>query len=100
MKAMRRLLRLGLVSCCLAATSFAAEWLPIEQQVATLWAMQKGYYDALELKRVTAAAVSIREFFTTRKDALLTKIRTKAALDADLETELKSAADEWKGTFA
>jgi F-type H+/Na+-transporting ATPase subunit alpha len=74
--------------------------IPIEQQVVTLWAMQKGYYDGVDLKRVNAAAVSLREFFATRKDALLTKIRNKAALDAELETELKSAVDEWKSTFA
>jgi len=74
--------------------------IPIELQAATLWAMQKGYFDALDLKRVTAAAVSLREYFATRKDSLLTKIRTKAALDAELEAELKTAADEWKATFA
>ena len=73
--------------------------IPIEQQVVTLWAMQKGYYDGLDLKKVTAAAVSLRGFFATRKDALLTKIRTKAALDGELEAELKTAADEWKSTF-
>ena len=74
--------------------------LPIEQQVVTLWAIQKGYYDSIELKRVNSAAVSIRDFFATRKDALLTKIRTKAALDAELEAEIKSAMDEWKANFA
>jgi len=74
--------------------------LPIEQQVVTLWAMQKGYYEGLDLKKVTAAAVSLRGFFATRKDPLLAKIRTKAALDAEIETELKTAVDEWKATFA
>src|SRR5450432_2679609 len=42
---------------------------PIEQQVVTLWAIQKGYYDSIDLKRVNSAAVSIRDFFATRKDA-------------------------------
>jgi F-type H+-transporting ATPase subunit alpha len=74
--------------------------IPIEQQVVTLWAMQKGYYDTLEMKKVTAAAVSLREFFATRHDALLTKIRTKAALDAEIEAELKTAVDAWKASFA
>ena len=27
------------------------------------------------------------------------KIRAKAAIDAELETELKAACDEWKATF-
>lgn len=73
--------------------------IPIEQQVVTLWAMQKGYYEGLDLKKVTAAAVSLRSFFATRKDPLLAKIRTKAALDAEIEAELKTAVDEWKTTF-
>ena len=72
---------------------------PIEQQVVTLWAIQKGYYDGLDIKKVTSAAVSLREFFATRKDALLTEIRTKAALDKDLEAKIKTAMDEWKGSF-
>ncbi|MBE7538190.1 MAG: F0F1 ATP synthase subunit alpha [Opitutaceae bacterium] len=73
---------------------------PIEQQVVTLWAMQKGYYDGLDIKKVTAAAVSLREFFSTRKDALLTEIRTKAALDKDLEAKIKTAMDDWKSSYA
>jgi F-type H+/Na+-transporting ATPase subunit alpha len=71
---------------------------PIEQQVVTLWAMQKGYYDSLDIKKVTGAAVSLREYFATRKDALLTEIRNKAALDADLEAKIKAAVDEWKSS--
>ncbi len=78
----------------------AAAPIPIEQQVVTLWAMQKGYYDNVDLKKVNAAAVSLREFFATRKDATLTKIRNKAALDAEIEAELKAGVDEWKATFA
>jgi F-type H+-transporting ATPase subunit alpha len=78
----------------------ASNPIPIEQQVVTLWAMQKGYYDAIDQKKVNGAAVALREFFATRKDALLTKIRNKAALDAEIEAELKTAVDEWKATYA
>jgi F-type H+-transporting ATPase subunit alpha len=74
--------------------------IPIEQQVATLWAMQKGYYDDLPLARVTAAAVSLREYLSTRREALLARIREKAALDAAMDGELKAACDEWKAAFA
>ncbi len=73
--------------------------LPIELQVAVLFAMQKGYFDAIDTKKVVAAAASLKEFFTTRKDALLTEVRTKAALDKDLEAKLQAAVDEWKSTF-
>jgi F-type H+-transporting ATPase subunit alpha len=73
--------------------------IPIELQVAVLWAMQKNYFDAIDTKKVVAAAASLKEFFITRKDALLTEIRTKAALDKDLEAKLQAAVDEWKATF-
>ncbi|MCX6945983.1 MAG: F0F1 ATP synthase subunit alpha, partial [Opitutales bacterium] len=72
---------------------------PIELQVAILFAMQKNFFDAIDAKQVVAAAAAIKDFFTTRKDALLTEIRTKAALDKDLEAKLQAACDEWKATF-
>ena len=72
---------------------------PIELQVAVLFAMQKNFFDAIDTKKVVAAAASLKQFFATRKDALLTEIRTKAALDKDLEAKLQAACDEWKTTF-
>jgi F-type H+-transporting ATPase subunit alpha len=72
----------------------------IEVQASILWALQKGYYDSIEVKNIVSAANALKDFLTTRKDALLVKIRTKAALDAELEGELKAACDEWKNTFA
>ncbi|HVU18843.1 MAG TPA: F0F1 ATP synthase subunit alpha [Candidatus Didemnitutus sp.] len=71
----------------------------IELQCAVLWALQKNYFDSIAVANIVAASVSLREFLVSRKDALLTKIRTKAALDAEIEGELKTACDEWKGTF-
>src|SRR6187401_878130 len=65
--------------------------IPIELQVAILFAMQRGVFDAIDTKKVVAASQSMKEFFTTRKDALLTEIRTKAALDKDLEAKLQTA---------
>jgi F-type H+/Na+-transporting ATPase subunit alpha len=73
--------------------------IPIELQVAILFAMQRGIFDAIEAKKIVAAAQSMKEFFATRKDPLLTEIRTKAALDKDLESKLQAACDEWKGSF-
>ncbi len=74
--------------------------LPIEQQVVTLWALQKDYYANTEISKVTAAAVSLRDFFATRKDALLTKIRNEAKLTPEIEAELKTACDEWAASRA
>jgi F-type H+-transporting ATPase subunit alpha len=73
---------------------------PIELQVAILFAMQKNFFDAIDAKKVVAAAAALKEFFATRKDALLTEIRTKAALDKDLEAKLQAACEEWKSGYA
>ncbi len=74
--------------------------LAIEVQASVLWALQKNYFDSIDIKSIVTAANSLKDFLTSRKEALLTKIRTKAALDAEIEAELKAAADEWKNTFA
>src|SRR6266700_2569857 len=66
---------------------------PIELQVSILFAMQKSFFDPVDVKKVVAAAASMKEFFTARKDALLTEIRTKAALDKDLEAKLQAACE-------
>ncbi len=71
----------------------------IELQAAVLWAAQKNYFDSIDVKQVVAASSALRDYMTTRRDALLTKIRTKAALDPEIEAELKAACDEWKATF-
>jgi len=73
--------------------------LPIELQVAVLFAMQKSFFDPIDVKKVLAAAAALKQFFTTRKDALLTEIRTKAALDKDIEAKLQAACDEWKSGY-
>ncbi len=74
--------------------------LSIELQAAILWALQKTYFDAIEVKNVVSAANSLKDYLTSRKDALLTKIRTEAKLSDEIEAGLKAAADEWKSTSA
>jgi F-type H+-transporting ATPase subunit alpha len=71
----------------------------IELQATVLWAAQKNYFDSIDVRQCVAAATALKDFMTTRKDALLTKIRTRAALDAEIEAELKAACDEWKGAL-
>jgi len=73
---------------------------PIELQVAVLFAMQKGLFENVDIQKVSAAATSLKSFFTTRKDALLAEIRTKAALDKDLEARLQAACEEWKSSYS
>jgi len=72
----------------------------IEVQAAVLWILQKTYFDSIEVKHIVAAANSFKDFVTTRKNDLLTKIRNEAKLTDEIEAGLKAAADEWKATFS
>ena len=73
--------------------------IPIEQQVGVLWAMQNNYFDNIDVSKIVEASNSLRDFFASRKEALLTSIREKAKIDDDLDGELKTAVDEWKTSF-
>ena len=71
----------------------------IEVQASVLWALQKNYFDSIEVKHIVGAANSLKEFLTTRKADLLTQVRTEAKLTDGIEAGLKTACDEWKSTF-
>jgi F-type H+-transporting ATPase subunit alpha len=70
--------------------------IPVEQQVITLFAIQQGFYDTLDLKKVTATAATLREHFVISHAPLLEEIRIKAALDKDLEARITKALEELK----
>jgi F-type H+-transporting ATPase subunit alpha len=72
----------------------------IEVQASVLWVLQKNYFDSIDVKHIVTAANSLKDFLTTRKADLLTKVRTEAKLTDEIEAGLKAAADEWKSTFA
>ncbi|HVT74154.1 MAG TPA: F0F1 ATP synthase subunit alpha [Lacunisphaera sp.] len=71
----------------------------IEVQAAVLWALQKNYFDSIEVKHIVTAANSLKDYLTTRKADLLTKVRTEGKLTDEIEAALKAAGDEWKSTF-
>ncbi|HZE58667.1 MAG TPA: F0F1 ATP synthase subunit alpha [Chthoniobacterales bacterium] len=73
--------------------------IPVEEQVAVLWAMQNGYLDAVPVDRVKDFQAKLQDYLRTRKESLLGTINTKKALDKDLETDLKAALDEFKSTW-
>jgi F-type H+/Na+-transporting ATPase subunit alpha len=74
--------------------------LPIELQIAVLFGMQQGLFEDIDSTKVVDASASLKEFFTTRKDDLLTEVRNKAKLDDDLEAKLKAGCEEWKSTYS
>ena len=73
--------------------------IPVEEQVAVLYSMQKGYLDDVPVDRVREFQNKMREYLSTRKADVLQALRDKKAIDKDVEPMLKSALDEFKQTF-
>jgi F-type H+/Na+-transporting ATPase subunit alpha len=72
---------------------------PVEIQVAVLWAVQRGYLDDVPVDRVKEFQATLTEFLTTRKPELLKQIARQGALNDALNAELKAAADQFKETW-
>src|SRR5579885_2091695 len=72
---------------------------PVEEQVAVMWAMQNGYLDAVPVDRVKEYQLKLQDWLQTRKDGLLRAIREKKELDKDIESQLKAALDEFKAAW-
>jgi F-type H+-transporting ATPase subunit alpha len=73
--------------------------IPVEVQVAVLWAVQNGYVDHVPVDRIKEFQASLTEFLTTRRAELLRKIAEEKALSAALTADLKAAADQFKETW-
>jgi F-type H+-transporting ATPase subunit alpha len=71
----------------------------VEIQVATLWAMQNGYMDDVPVDRIKDFQNKLQDYLGTRKDAVLGKIREKAAIDDDIKIDLTAAVGEFKQSY-
>ncbi len=74
--------------------------IPVEVQTALIWAVQNGFYDSIEVKKMVEAAVSLRQFFETRGAKLMDQIRSEKKLTDEIEKGLKSSTEEWKAGFS
>jgi phosphohistidine swiveling domain-containing protein len=72
--------------------------IPVELQVAVMWAMQNGFIDAVPVERVKEFQNKLQDFLETRKQSLLASIRQKKQLDVDLEANLKATLEEFVAT--
>ncbi|MFZ4550507.1 MAG: F0F1 ATP synthase subunit alpha [Aquabacterium sp.] len=79
-----------------------AQYAPLSVSLmgATLFAVNKGYMDDVDVKKILAFEAGLHQFLKTSHAALLAKIEEKKALDKDGEAELQSAIVAFKKTFA
>jgi F-type H+/Na+-transporting ATPase subunit alpha len=73
--------------------------IPVEVQVALIWAIQNGYMDDVPVERVTEFQAGWAEFMRTRRSPVLERIRTEKVLSEELSAALKAAADQFKQTW-
>jgi F-type H+-transporting ATPase subunit alpha len=73
--------------------------LPVEVQVSTLWAMQNGFLDDVPVDKVRVFQDKLQDFMVTRKEAVLSQIREKGALNDEITTLLKASLSEFKQNY-
>jgi F-type H+-transporting ATPase subunit alpha len=73
--------------------------LPVEKQVAIVFAATNGYLDPVPVERVRAYEESLYRFFESHRPEILIAIRDKKILDDDLKAQLKAAIEEFGKTF-
>jgi F-type H+/Na+-transporting ATPase subunit alpha len=71
----------------------------VEIQSVVLFAMQNNLIDDVPVEKVKDFQNKLTEYFTTRKAALLDKVRTEKAINDTLGAELKAAITEFKQSY-
>jgi F-type H+-transporting ATPase subunit alpha len=74
--------------------------LSISLMGATLYAVNKGFLDDVDVKKVLAFEHGLHQFLKTSHAALLKKLDDNKAMDKDAEAELQAAIAAFKKSFA
>lgn len=73
--------------------------MPVEQQVAVIWAATNGFVDDVPVSEVRRFETEFLSFLQNGKQSLLKKMAEKKDINDEIKGELKAAADEFKKTF-
>ena len=75
--------------------------LQVWEMALTLFAVNNGYFDDVEVKKALAAEKSMRDYIKEKYAALVKTMEDKKDLSADDEKTLKAAIEDWKknGSF-
>lgn len=71
--------------------------LPLE--VATLWSMQNGHFDHVEVERIQECQLALEEFFLTQQTNLLSEIADKKELTDSIVKSLTDALEAFTKTW-
>jgi len=74
--------------------------LPISLMGATLFAVNKGFLDDIDVKKVLSFEHGLHGYLKDKHAALLAKLEAAMAMDKDAEAELNAAIAAFKKSFA
>jgi len=72
----------------------------VAEMAVTLFAVNRGYMDDVDVKRVLAFESALQSFLTGKYKAVLDKVQASGDLDADSEKQLAAAIEDFKATAA
>ena len=75
--------------------------LQVWEMAVTLFAVNNGYFDDVEVKKALAGEKSMRDYLKSKYADLVARMEDKKDLSADDESALKTAIEDWKknGSF-
>lgn len=74
--------------------------LPVENQVAIIYAGNRGYLDDIDVSEVTRFEAQLYPFLEAKYPEVFEQVRSKKALDKEIESLLDKALDDFKSTFS
>src|ERR1700751_5123987 len=74
--------------------------LPISLMAASIFAVNKGYLDDVDLKKVLSFEHGLHQHLRSSHAALLSKLESEKAMDKEAEAELMRAIETFKKSFA
>jgi F-type H+-transporting ATPase subunit alpha len=74
--------------------------LSISLMAATLFAVNKGFMDDIDVKKVLAFEHGLHGYLKDKHAALIAKLEADKAMDKDAEAELNAATAAFKKSFA
>jgi len=75
--------------------------LSISEMAITLFAVNNGYFDDVEVNRALAFESALKSYIKSQHGAIMDKIESSKAMDEDAEKQLDAAIQEFKknGTY-
>ncbi|HOW63938.1 MAG TPA: F0F1 ATP synthase subunit alpha [Candidatus Paceibacterota bacterium] len=73
---------------------------PVEVQVAILWAVQNGFFDDVPVDKVQDCKIRMMDFLSSRKTELLGRLAKDKVLSDPLVADVKTALTEFKNSYS